>query len=124
MAFSPTDEARLFDRMGYARRYLSVDSSLVQAINAVGDDAQISALIVSYLDRCDEIDAKLKGAEGRQAIASIDKQDVVFSGPREIIMLRSQGRLYLGRIARLLKVVPVGDGFSSSIQADNRIKYG
>jgi len=124
MAFSEEDTVRIFDRMGYARRFLSVDSSLLSAINSVGEDATVSALIVSYLDRCDEIDQKLIESEDRQAIVSADQGDVVFGGYREIAALRTRGREYLGRMARLLKVRPLGVCFSPSLEADNRIKYG
>jgi hypothetical protein len=118
MAFSESDQARLFDRMGQARRFLSVDSALLQAIAAVGNDAAVSALVVSYLDRCDEIDEKLIDAEDRQALMSADQGDVVFAQYRELVSLRSQGRQYVGRIARLLGVEPRGDCFSASINAN------
>jgi len=125
MAFSDPDQARIFSRMGRARRYLQIDSALVHAINAVGDDAEVSALIVSYLDRCDEIDEKLVDAEDRQALMSADQGDVVFAQYRELAALRSQGRMYIGRIGRLLGVEPLGDGFSASIGIiNNMIKYG
>ena len=118
MAFSEPDQARIFDRMGHPRRFLSVDSALLQAIAAVGNDASMSARIVTYLDDCDRIDAKLKGSQVRQAVSSIDKNDIVLSGYREIVALRSEGRRYVGRIAAILGVEPRHDSFSAEICPD------
>lgn len=118
MAFSDSDTARIFDAMGQARRFLSLDTALLQAIAAVGGDAAVSTLVVSYLDRLDAIDAKLVDAEDRQALMSADQGDAVFAQYRELVSLRSQGRMYIGRIARLLGVSPRGDKFSPSIDAN------
>jgi len=118
VAFQPTDVVRIFDRMGQPRRYLSVDSALLHAINAVGNDPDSQALVLSLLNDCDRVDAKLKAAQGRLALRSVDKDDVVFNPDREIYVLRSEGRRYVGRVARALGIQPRGDCFSGSIDAN------
>jgi len=118
MAFSQADTVRIFDRMGQARRFLSLDSSLLQAIAAIGSDSDVQALVISLLNECDRIDAKLKAAQGRLSLRSVDKDDVVFNPDKEIFMLRSEGRRYVKRIAGALGVSPRGDCFSGSIDVN------
>ena len=118
MAFTSADVVRIFDRMGQARRFLSVDSALLQAIAAVGSDPDMQVLVISLLNECDRVDAKLKSAQGRLSIRSIDKNDVVFNPDKEIFLLRSEGRRYVARIARALGVPPRGDCFSGSLDVN------
>ena len=118
MAFSAVDTVRIFDRMGTPRRFLSLDTALLQAVNAIGDDAEASALVVSLLDECDRVDRLLKGAQGNQGLKQVKGTKVVFRGPAQVVILRSEGRRYAGRIAKILGVKPRGDSFSGTTEVD------
>lgn len=109
-----TSAQRMLTRLylGWSERFHQTDTRLEQAMNAIDSPQNTDALaqLQAYLTTLADIDARLTDALCR--LRALEVGSIKLPGPMEIGMLRSQGRMYAGRIASILGVEIRHDVFS------------
>lgn len=130
MAFTELDRVNIRHYLGYSSVFLQVDSRLESAITAlqsVADggtrptsDAETSAK--ALLTELADIDTKIKALRDQQAATEVIGE-MKLDAAREQARLRSEGRVYVHRLARMVDTLPRADafgpapGFASSHEA-------
>lgn len=119
MALAPAEKVRIRSYLGYGARFHQMDSSLEQAFNAVDNDADA----LSYIQRTlsdplgpgllasiADIDVKLVGADDTLLVDQAGTTKL--NAPQQVSLLRSKGRMFIGRLAALLGVRQREDYFA------------
>ena len=112
MALSPAERALVRTYLGWSARFHQMDSALEQAMNALDQDSDSLALVqtpvTGFLARIADVDAKLLGADTTLLVSAAGT--VALDPARQVALLRSKGRMFVGRLAALLGV-PVREDF-------------
>jgi hypothetical protein len=116
MALSPAQRAQVRTYLGWSARFHQMDSALEQAMNALDQDADSLALVqtptTGLLDRILDVDTKLLGADTTLLVTAAGS--VQLDPARQVALLRSKGRMFVGRLAALLGVPVREDYFAGA----------
>ena len=101
---------------GYTGRFRQFDTRLEQAMRAISTLPESEALITNdlyaetpgLLACCQDIDTKLTASHRRLKVGKVGPIEL---NPREISMLRDEGRRFVGRLCQLLGVERGNDAF-------------
>jgi hypothetical protein len=116
VALSAAERAQVRTYLGWSARFHQMDSALEQAMNALDQDADSLALVqtpvTGHLARIADVDAKLLAAD---TTLLVDAAGTVKLDPaRQVALLRSKGRMFVGRLAALLGV-PVREDYFAGV---------
>jgi hypothetical protein len=116
MALSPAERASVRTYMGWSARFHQMDSALEQAMNALDQDSDSLALVqtptTGLLARIADVDAKLLAADTTLLVTAAGT--VQLDPARQVALLRSKGRMFVGRLAALLGVPVREDYFAGA----------
>lgn len=112
MGFSDQDKDNIRTYTGYSSRfYQTQNTAIEQAMSALASDTFAVATVQALIARAQQLDLKIQVAEDRQKFEQVE--DLKYRGMKEILALRSQGRMVVGRICAKLGVPPKHDAFSA-----------
>lgn len=106
--------------LGFSGRFLNIDTELEQAMQQVSD-AFLEADIDDAIADIERVDGKVRAAEDR---TKFERVEDVYYAKGELVNLRGQGRMFVGRLAALLGVKPRADYFGSSAPLGAVMKQG
>lgn len=98
--------------LGWSERFHQTDSALEQAMNALdqSQSTDAEAQVISYLTELGTIDTSITAAYVNLQATQVGS--IKLDGPRQIAVLRGEGRRIVGRIASLLGVEVRHDSFA------------
>lgn len=117
MSFTDAEKAQLLFTLG--RSVFEDDGPVMRAINSLDSkEALARPMIQAILDELVSVDAQLSDAKIR--LMANEDGAVKIDGMREIMSLRSVGRMAVGRLARWIKVSvpPECDIYSASLPGE------
>lgn len=121
MALSPAQRVQVRTYLGWSARFHQMDSALEQAMNALDQDADSLSLVTRALNdplgpgllaSIVDVDTKLVGADTTLLVSAAGT--VQLDPARQVALLRSKGRMFVGRLAALLGVPVREDYFAGA----------
>ncbi len=121
MAFTETQRVAIRTWLGWSERFHQTNSALEQAMNAVEGVAEAQANVEVILTELDSIEVALKDARNRLKASKVGSIDL---NKNEVPFLRSEGRRWVGKLARRFGVRVMGDPFSAGLPSEgNLMRY-
>jgi len=119
VAFSEGDRVQIRTYLGFGSLYLQADPRLENAITAIQsvadggtrptNDAELAAKAI--LVDLHDIDVRIKALRDQQAATEV-VGELRLDAAREQARLRSEGRIYIHRLARMLDTFPRADAYA------------
>ena len=124
MALTDAQETAVYKWLGSTPMWRQVNPAIRNALLALRNfaDVNLEASIAAELTALDDIDAKMTAGSNRLKFKQVE--DVIFNVGAELVELRNQGRMHVGRLANLLGVSVVRDVFSGGGALGGVMKHG
>lgn len=124
MALTDAQETAVYKWLGSTPMWRQVNPAIRNALLALRNfaDVNLEASIAAELTALDDIDAKMVTGSNRLKFKRVE--DVEFNVGGELVELRNQGRMHVGRLANLLGVSVVRDVFSGGGALGGVMKHG
>jgi hypothetical protein len=122
MALTETQKAQVRLYLGYSGRWHQTDSVLEKAFTAIATVPEDETTVVTALNACIDIDAKLTDAHGRLKAMKVGSIDL--PGHREIEVLRDEGARHVNRMASKLGAPVRHNAFSGTPYTGIQTPYG
>jgi hypothetical protein len=120
-AYAESDRVQIRQYLGYSAIFLQADPRLESAITAslaVADggtrpDNSTQTLVLGIVTKLQATDTAIDALDALQGGTSVDGGDVEVDAARELARLRSKGRQYVYRLARIFDTEPIADVFGA-----------
>lgn len=111
MALTDTQKAQVRFYLGYQDQFRNMNTTLESQLSA-GLSAEAEVIVGATLVSLAAVDTQLTAAHGR--LKALKVGSITLTGDGEVKALRSEGRMYVGRIASLYGVQPINDVYAEA----------
>jgi hypothetical protein len=121
MALTDAQKASVRFYLGYQDQFRNMNTALESQLSA-GLSSDAETLVIATLANLAAVDAQLLTAHGR--LKAMKVGSITLTGDGEVMALRSQGRLYVGRLAAMYGVQPLNDVYAEAAGAGGASSMG
>lgn len=122
MALTDQNRADIRYYLGYSARYFHTDTVLESAMSSLESDPEASTQVLADIVKCQDIDTRLEATYDR--LKALQVCDITLAHKKELCVLRSEGRRYVGRIASTIGVPVRHDVYGSGMYSSSAAFYG